>query len=106
MKVVVEEVLGADAERGDGKREKRTARDVLLSIWWREDMDFGRVEIVYVNRGAPGDVGVIRGADVEHLSRSFVELRDGTWIPYHRIKRIMYGDEEVFSRLRERSGSP
>jgi len=71
---------------------------VLGELWWREDRDFTLVKIEYVSRGAPGDLGTATGRDVKHIEKTFFELGGGTVIPYHRVLRVEYAGETVFSR--------
>ena len=38
---------------------------------------FGRAIIVYLHRGAPGDLMTISGSDIKELERSFFVTEDG-----------------------------
>ena len=66
------------------------------------------VEVYYIHRGAPGDVKIIRGDDIEEIGQMFFVMvtsergpgvEDGKAnIPMHRITRITYDGEVIFSR--------
>ncbi|MCD6461635.1 MAG: DUF504 domain-containing protein [Thermoplasmata archaeon] len=77
---------------------RKNVRDVLLELWWRDGRDFSLVEIIHIHRGAPGDVKRITGSDVEHLGKSFITLRDGGMLPYHRVVEVRYGEDVIFIR--------
>lgn len=74
------------------------ARDVLNMLKWKKGFDFNKVEVWYVNRGAPGDVSVIKGGDIEKVGRSFIYTK-GKAIPFHRVIRISYEGKDVFRRF-------
>jgi len=73
-------------------------REILNMLKWKEGFDFDKVEIWYIDRGAPGDVGVIRGEDVERIGRSFIHTKRKS-IPFHRVLRILHDGKEIFSRF-------
>ena len=72
-------------------------RDVLLKERWTvgslEDLS-----IEYINRGAPGDRSSISGSDIVNLGRSFMELTDGTKIPFHRVTAILRKKNSIWER--------
>ncbi len=72
------------------------ARDILLKCkWGKGDLDL--IEVVYIDRGSPGDISSFGGADIVDIGRSFLELNE-TSIPYHRIIEIMKGDQVIWRR--------
>ena len=73
-----------------------TARDVLNRLRWGGDR-LPEAVIYYIHRGAPGDTMVMPGSDILRLGRSFFATSTAT-IPYHRIRKIMMGDEVIFLR--------
>ncbi len=79
-------------------------REILNEALWRADADFGKVEVTYVHRGAPGDRRTVGGRDIEELERDFMVLRRvpgrprRPHVPYHRVTRIRYGGETVYER--------
>ncbi len=77
-----------------------TPRDVLNELKWRGKRDLEKARIHYVHRGAPNDSRVMKGSEIEDLGRSFIQCVEGH-IPYHRIFKIVYEDEEIFSRERK-----
>jgi hypothetical protein len=51
----------------------------------------GKAEIVFVHRGAPGDVKTVSGASITQLKRSHFYYKDNgreTHIPNHRIVEV------------------
>jgi len=56
---------------------------------------FYRMGLGYLNRGAPNDTMIISGKDIVRQHHSFMELEDGTMIPYHRILKIFYYRESI-----------
>ena len=74
-------------------------RDVLNAIKWKHSSGMGleSVEIYYVHRGAPGDIGKVRGEEVKEIGRHYLEL-EGASIPYHRILKITFRKEVVYER--------
>ncbi len=73
-----------------------TAKEVLNKIKWSKDIK--KAEIWYLHRGAPNDTMIIPGKDIIALYHSFMELEDGTMIPYHRILKIFYDGKLVWER--------
>lgn len=67
----------------------RFPRDLLLKRKWT-GKGLDDVIIFLVSRGAGSGRKVIKGREIEHLGRSFMELEDGNRIPYHRIIHILY----------------
>ena len=81
--------------------KKGTAREMLSSLMWRPDRDIGLVNVVYVHRGAPGDMASVHGKDIVSMSEMFMLIsRDGkeVQIPFHRIRSIIYDGRSVFER--------
>ena len=74
-------------------------RDVLLRYRWTPSLDPADLEIIFVSRGHPGDVEVVRGDEIDDIRRdSFVV--GGKVIPYHRVVEIRDGERVVFRRQR------
>jgi uncharacterized protein (UPF0248 family) len=73
-----------------------TAKEVLNKIKWSKDIK--KAEIWYLHRGAPNDTMIISGKDIVSLRHSFMDLKDGTMIPYHRILKIFYDGKLVWER--------
>jgi len=81
-------------------KNPKTARDTLLKIYWTKgSLDEVIVEILH--RGAPGDIKRIRGCEIRHIGRHWLELTSSTDIPYHRVLRIYYKSKLVFSRIKD-----
>lgn len=75
-------------------------RDILNKMKWTRD--FQKVTIWYVHRGALQNTKMISGAEIIRIGRSFLETTTAT-IPYHRIIKVLYGDEIIFDRWTIRS---
>ncbi len=70
-------------------------RDILNKIKWTKDLN--KVTIWYVHRGALHNTKIISGDEIKGIGRSFLETSTAM-IPYHRIIKILYGDEVLFDR--------
>ncbi len=79
----------------------RTSHELLLRLFFDPGYDFLRVSVDYVDRGAPQDTSVAQGEQIARLDSQYMEVRTErgvTCIPYHRILRIRYGGETLWSR--------
>ena len=74
-------------------------RDVLNELRWREGLSLEEAIITYRHRGAPGDIRVISGKEIEALLRSFFRTAEST-IPYHRIIKIEHRGSVLY-KIRE-----
>jgi uncharacterized protein (UPF0248 family) len=77
----------------------RTSHRLLLRLYHDPGYDFSRVEVEYVDRGAPGDRSTVQGERVLALDAQYLEVDAGTHvacIPYHRVRRILYDGEVVW----------
>lgn len=75
----------------------KTAREVMNELKWHPDRDFDLVAVHYIHRGAPGDEMVLDGYQIRDLGQLFFHTAEST-IPYHRIFKITYEGNVVFSR--------
>lgn len=78
----------------------RTSHRLLLRLYHDPGYDFSRVEVEYVDRGAPGDRSTVQGERVLALDAQYLEVDAGTHvtcIPYHRVRRIMYDGKTVWT---------
>ncbi|HOL41624.1 DUF504 domain-containing protein [Methanospirillum sp.] len=81
----------------------RTTHRILLRIWYDPECDFSKVTIGYLNRGAGGDCSIIHGTEVIRLENRYivqsrnVGCEEEGYIPYHRIRWIMYDKEIIWS---------
>ena len=74
-----------------------TAREVLNELKWREDRDFGLVKVYIIHRGNPGDSKLLVGDEIHGLDQLFFQTEE-TSIPFHRIYKITYDEETVYTR--------
>lgn len=78
----------------------RTSHTILLRLRHDPQYDFSRASVEYVNRGAPGDRSTVQGDRILKLEQGGMEIQSevgSTFIPYHRIRRISYGDETMWA---------
>ena len=74
---------------------KHSPRNILNEIKWTKDLK--KVEIWYIHRGALNDTKIISGRDIVDIGKSFFDTNNAS-IPYHRIIKIIYEKEILFSR--------
>ena len=74
-------------------------REILNEMLWDPRYDFSRVEIWYLHRTMDSreTVRVVQGDAVIRLGKSFIETQGGV-IPYHRVRKIVYGTGVVLDR--------
>lgn len=66
-------------------------RNFLCRLRWDESLNPEEYLIIFVSRGAPGDVEAVRGSSVERVYLRGFEVREGDkvkYIPFHRIVEI------------------
>jgi uncharacterized protein (UPF0248 family) len=79
----------------------RTSHALLLRFQHDPQYDFSEVSVEYVNRGAPGDRSVVQGDHILKLEQGGMEIdsdKGMTFIPYHRIRRLIYGGKIVWEK--------
>lgn len=75
------------------------AKRFLNELRWHPEKSLGCVDILYIHRGAPGNVKSVYAADVSFEKSFFViENHRETRIPYHRIKEIKRGSEVLWKK--------
>ncbi len=77
--------------------KRRTPREVLNELKWREDLRLAAAEIWCLDRNRAEGYSVIPGEDIRRLGPSFFDTTGAT-IPYHRIFRITHRGREVYRR--------
>jgi len=70
-------------------------REILNRLKWTEGENLAEAIIIYLHRGAPGDVMTVLGKDIVALERSFFVTKEAK-IPFHRIRRIEYRGRSLF----------
>ena len=76
-------------------------RDILNEMKWKKNLNLDLAEVWYVHRGAPNDTKIISGKEIVNLEKSFIQTTT-SMIPYHRIYKIIYKDEIIFKRKKEK----
>ena len=78
-----------------------TSRAHLLRLRHDPALDFNLAEVEYVDRGAPGDLSRISGDKIIKLEHGWMQIAavDGVkFIPFHRIRRIIYRGSVVWEK--------
>ena len=78
-----------------------TSHELLLKFWHDPRYVISEVSVEYVDRGAPGDRSTVSGVEIRVLDAYYFEIASGEgikYIPYHRIRRIMYGVSTIWER--------
>lgn len=74
---------------------KGKVRAILESMKWDPRVNPEEFKIVFIDRGSPGDLDIVKGSEVEVKSDRIV-LKDGREIPHHRIVSIWRGRTLVY----------
>lgn len=74
-----------------------TAREALNRLKW-DQRALDEAVVFYLHRGAPHDIMAVQGADILALRTSFFDVREGSSIPYHRVRRIELRGEVMWER--------
>ena len=83
---------------------ERTLRDVLNRLRWDGSTTAAGTVIGFVTRGENGEqVEMARLEQIADITATGVTLAGGTFIPYHRIRTVRRGREELW-RAREKRG--
>lgn len=64
--------------------------DILLRA--KYDKTFPKLDkfvIIIKNRGSPENIKKIKGSEIEEITKGHFTLKDGTYIPAHRIIKII-----------------
>jgi len=78
-----------------------TSHQLLLKFWHDSRYNFSEVRVEYIDRGAPGDRSAISGMDIRVLDAYYFEIASEQgvkYIPYHRIRKIMYNGKTIWER--------
>ena len=76
---------------------RRTARDVLNELRWREPRRLSDAVLWYVDRARPEGYRLIRGSEIVDLERRYFTTA-GARLPYYKIVRIACAGEVLFIR--------
>jgi uncharacterized protein (UPF0248 family) len=79
----------------------RTSHILLLRLYRDPQYDFEKVGVDYINRGAPEDRSTVSGKRIQRLEAGGMEIESTvgtTYIPYHRILRILYEGRTLWER--------
>ncbi|MFA4824314.1 MAG: DUF504 domain-containing protein [Methanoregula sp.] len=79
-----------------------TSHKLLQQYWYDNRYDPAKVQVWYIDRGAPSDRSTVSGPDIS-LEPYYMEIRtlDGVKpVPYHRILLITYDGMVEFENLK------
>ena len=79
----------------------RTSHALLLRLIHDPGYDLSKARIEYLDRGAPGDISVVKGDEIISLESGIMEIRSDLLtksIPIHRIRRISYQGEPSWEK--------
>ena len=79
------------------RRMRRTAREILNGLRWREPSGLAEAVLWYRDRARPEGFRVIRGSDIVDLERRYFTIQGGR-LPYYRIERIEWDGDILFER--------
>jgi len=82
------------------KEKMTSARDVLNKLTWDKRFNINDYAIVFVHRGAPHDLKVVKASHVKEMGKSFFLIEEDTMIPYHRVRAIrdLRSGEDIYTK--------
>ena len=78
-----------------------TSHTLLLKFRHDPRYDFPDIEVLYVDRGATGNLSQVSGDEIRALEAYYFGIGTGEGekrIPYHRIRRISFAGKTVWER--------
>jgi uncharacterized protein (UPF0248 family)/sugar phosphate isomerase/epimerase len=77
-----------------------SARDVLNKLTWDKRFNIDDYAVVFVHRGAPHDLRVVKVSAIREMGKSFFMIEEDTMIPYHRIRAIrdLRKGEDIYTK--------
>ncbi len=75
-------------------------RKILNEYKWREDRDFSKIEVHYIDRLSPRGYEILSGDEIVDLGSKFIFTQNGGMIPYHRVLRILYAGDIIYEKTR------
>ncbi len=76
---------------------RRTAREILNELRWREPSRLSDANVLYRDRTRPEGVRLIRGAQIVELERRYFTTPTAR-LPYYKIEKIEFAGETLFER--------
>lgn len=76
------------------------AREVLNKLIWDKRFTLADYAIIFIHRGAPHDLKVVRASHVKDMEKSFFIIDEDTMIPFHRVRAIrnIKTGEDIYTR--------
>lgn len=75
-----------------------TLHELLSQLEWSQGIPWDQLEFLVVDRGAPGDLRLVRSPEVVGRDRSYLHLAGGGRVPYHRVVEVRASGRVVWSR--------
>jgi uncharacterized protein len=78
-----------------------TSHEILLKFRHDYRYEFAKVQVCYVDRGAPDDSSCADGNMIPVLEAYYFEVESAAgvkYIPYHRIRKISYAGAAIWER--------
>ena len=79
----------------------RTSHALLLRLRHDPQFEFCRTSVEYLDRGAPGDRSIVHGDQILRLEHGGMEIESdlmNKFIPFHRIRRIIYEGRTMWEK--------
>jgi uncharacterized protein len=79
----------------------RTSHMILLKCWHDARYEFLKIQVWYVDRGAPGDISFVEGREIQMLDAYYFIILSESGaksVPYHRIRKIVYNGETLWEQ--------
>jgi len=78
---------------------RRTAREILNELRWREPNRLADARVFYRDRTRPEGYRLIRGSEILELERRYFTTRTAR-LPYYKIEKIECAGEALFEAMR------
>jgi uncharacterized protein (UPF0248 family)/sugar phosphate isomerase/epimerase len=77
-----------------------SARDILNKLTWDKRFSIDNYAVVFVHRGAPHDLKVVRGNSIREIGKIFFMIEEDTMIPFHRVRAIrdLRSGEDIYTK--------
>ena len=77
-----------------------SARDILNKLTWDKRFKIDNYAVVFVHRGVPHDLKVVRGNRIKEMGKIFFMIEEDTMIPFHRVRAIrdLRNGEDIYTK--------
>jgi hypothetical protein len=74
------------------------AKQVLDMLLWHPEKKIRNCTVIFIHRGAPGNLKKMDGGKIKSLEGGFMILEDETKIPCHRVIRIECDQDIIWEK--------